>query len=410
MPIGKTLCLSHASPDAPNDITNGYVREFIKNGAAFLDCNEIYLKRGYSGSQKFIKDFISENGIEILIFAPDPTSFDFPLEFLKELRPAVFTVLMAGDTVYYFEPRDKYYAGAMDLLVVYDSFAEVEAFRELGGDALMFLSSFDQTRYFRSASREKTIDVSFVGLITGRKDRAEYLDYLAKNGVNVRVLGCGATGGRVSQEQMVEIFNRSRINLNFTAASSIIHLAGSIPASAARKQLKGRIAEVTLCGSFLLTEYVPGIEKVLLPGEETDIFSTKEELLEKIKFYLSNERAREAIAEGGYRRALKDYADNVAIPRLLAEIEARRQKKRSGWPGIPADAAFNKNLASYRLLYMIKFIKRFNFGFALEEFLVILKLRTIDLSQLYTFFIQEVVDKFPRAKAFMKNLIFKRND
>ncbi|HBB67667.1 MAG: hypothetical protein A2X39_04885 [Elusimicrobia bacterium GWC2_56_31] len=407
MTAGKTLFLSHVNSARPNDIGNGFLREFIKNGAVFLDYNEIYLKYGHSGSQKFIKDFIIKNGVKILIFAADPTSFHFPPEFFRKLQPHVFTVMMAGDTVYYFEARDKYYAGAMDLFIVYDSSDTVRIFQNLGGDAFLFMGAFDRTRYFKLENREKTIDVSFVGGLAGRKDRMEYVDYLAKNGVNVRVFGFGAPGGQVSQEQMVEIFNKSRINLNFTGANVPNRLAGNIPLPAGRKQAKGRIAEVALCGSFVLSEQAPDIEKMLRPEEEMAVFATKEELLEKTRFYLSNEREREAVAERGYQRAIRDFDVSLAIPKLLSEIEARRKSRKPGPPGISPGATFKKNFASYRMLCIIKFLKQLNFVFALEEFLVILKLGTLDFTQLYTFFIEEVVDKFPKTKTFVKKMILK---
>ncbi|MEI7480744.1 MAG: glycosyltransferase [Elusimicrobiota bacterium] len=410
MTPGKTLLLSHQNSDTPNDVGNGYQREFEKNGALFLDYRVLYLKHGHYGSQKFISNFIREKDIKTIIFAADPISFHFPLAFFAELRSHVFTAMMAGDTVYYFEPRDKYYAGIMDLFIIYDSFETLHAFKKMGGDALMFLSAYDRAKYLKLASREKTIDVSFVGGFLGRKDRAAYVDYLCKNGINVQVFGFGAPGGQVTLGQMVEIFNKSKINLNFTGATALTHLYRTTGMPANSKQLKGRITEVALCGSFALSEYAPNIEQMFLPGEEMAVFSTKAELLDKIQFYLSNSAEREAIADRGYRRAIKDYDISIAIPKLLAEIEARRQKKMPGWPGIHADAIFKKNFASYRMLYIIKFLKRLQFAFALEEFFIILKLRTIDLSQLYTFFVEEVVDKFPATKAFLKKVIFKSND
>ena len=66
MTPARTLLLSHANSATPNDIGNGYLREFLKTGAAFLDCHEIYLEHGYSGSQRFLKDFITANGIEVV--------------------------------------------------------------------------------------------------------------------------------------------------------------------------------------------------------------------------------------------------------------------------------------------------------------------------------------------------------
>jgi len=409
MQIGKTLFLAHMSPRTPNDVGKGYLREFLKNGVIYLDYSEIYLRHGHSASQKFIRDFIRDNGIEILIFMEDPASFHFPPSFFREMKPRVFTVMMAGDTVYYYDVRDKYYAGAMDLFIILDSFEKIRAFRELGGDAFIFLSSYDRASYHKFTDRKKTIDVSFVGGIAARRDRIEYLDYLAKNGIDVRVFGYGAPGGQVTLERMVEIFNESRINLNFTGALVPNRLSRNTPIPPGTKQLKSHQVEAALCGSFALSEYSPGMEETLLPGVEMAVYTTKEELLEKIRYYLSHEKEREDTAERGYRRAVKDHDVSIEIPKLLAEIETRRRNRRPTFPGVPLDAVFQKNFASFRMLYVIKFLKRFQFAFAIEELALILKLGPVDLPQLYTFFIEEVVDKFPKTKAFLKKLLFHRN-
>ncbi|MDD2805781.1 MAG: glycosyltransferase [Elusimicrobiales bacterium] len=373
----------------------------------FLDYRAAYRDRGYRGAQACIRDFIAANGIKILFVAAEPASFHFPLEFFRSLRPAVYTAMLAGDSVYYYGPRDRYYAGAMDLLVSCDSFETAEAFKALGGDAVMFPSACDRGLYRKLPGLEKTIDVSFVGGLAGRRDRAAYLDYLAANGVEVRVYGSGTPGGRVSQAQMVEIFNQSRINLNFTGASVDLRLAAPAPLPPDTKQLKARLAELALCGSFVLSERAPGIERVFRPGEEAVYFDTKEDLLEKTRFYLARAGEREAIAARGYRRALSDYDAGTAIPRLLGEIEARRQAPKTAWSGIPADAVFNKNFASFRVLCLLRHLKRLKFSFALEELLLLVQLRTLDPRQVYDFFIVEIVDKFPRAKALLKKLLLR---
>lgn len=403
--MSKVLFLSHHNADTPVDIGHGFEREFTRNGATFLNFCEIYAERGYSGSQRFLKEFIAKNGIEVLIFAPDSTSFYFPLEFFRGLRPAVYTVITAGDTAYYFDVRDKFYAGAVDLLAAYDSYETVAEVNRLGGHALVLLSSYELSRYHKTANRKKEIDVSFVGGLAGRKDRKDCIDHLLANGVSVQVFGYGAPGGQVSQQRMVEIFNNSRINLNFTDTSVPTYLTKIPPG---RKQLKGRIAEVALCGSFMLSESAPGIENILVPGQEMVVFGTKEELLSQVRYYLAHEQEREAIAERGFLRSTRDYDLSVTVPKFLSEIELRRGKRGQPWSGVPPDRTFIRNFSSFRALQLIRFIKALRLGLAAEELGQILKYRTLDPHQLYSFFVSETVDKFPRLKKALKAL-FGRN-
>ena len=60
-------------------------------------------------------------------------------------------------------------------------------------------------------------DVSFVGQPHG--NRRGTIQALRKAGVNVNVWGQGWETGRLSQEEMIRVFNQSRINLNLSNAS-----------------------------------------------------------------------------------------------------------------------------------------------------------------------------------------------
>jgi predicted SAM-dependent methyltransferase len=69
-----------------------------------------------------------------------------------------------------------------------------------------------------------------------------------------------------------------------------------------------RIFEATGCGVFLLTEYFENLEQYFELGKEIETFRNKEELIEKIGYYLSNPEEREAIAQRGQRRCLQEYS------------------------------------------------------------------------------------------------------
>ncbi|MDE2490877.1 MAG: glycosyltransferase family 1 protein [Elusimicrobia bacterium] len=404
MPSDKILFLGPDAENPSNDAYSAYRREFVRNGALFLDHRGLYLRLGHRGAQDFIRRFVRDEGVATLVFANDPLSFDFDLGFFVELSRGVYTAMLAGDTVYYFGTRDKYYARAMDLVIVNDSFETPAEFRALGVDSLVFTTCCDREKYVKREDAAKTIDVSFVGALSGREERTAYLDFLAANGVAVSAFGQGTPGGRVTLDRMVEIFNQSRINLNFTDASVVSPLAGTAPPAGA-KQIKGRIAEAAICGSFVLTESAPGVENVLAPDKEMAVFGGKEDLLEKVRYYLAHEREREAVAAAGYRRAVVDYDVRLAIPRLIAELERRRRAKTRSSAAVATDAAFETNFGSYRLRCVLRFLKRFRFGLAWEELRLLARTGRAAPRQFRAIFIEEVVDPFPRFKRLLKRLL-----
>lgn len=64
-----------------------------------------------------------------------------------------------------------------------------------------------------------------------------------------------------------------------------------------------RIFDVPACGAFLLTDYVKEIEAFFKLGEEIETYKTKEELTDKVNFYLRHDALRGKIAIKGYEKS-----------------------------------------------------------------------------------------------------------
>ena len=318
--IASKYAILSTFADSYSDIGNGYIREFIKNGATFIDHEESYLKYGNKKAREFISNTIDENSIKVLVYQPGPSDFHFSLDFFQSLREKVFTVMMIGDPTYYFYTKDIYYAQTMDLVVVYD-YSSRYKFEQYGIEAISFYSSYDKSKYFKRDNIKKDIDLSFVGHMLIGKERTKSIEHINRNGLDVEVFGIGSKNGQISLEKMVEIFNRTKINLNFTGIGQCNALRKEPNINLRTKQIKGRMTEISMCGGFVLSEYVPGIDQVYELDKEIVVFHTQDEMIEKIKYYLKHENKREAIANNGYIRALKDYEISTAIPRLIKKIE-----------------------------------------------------------------------------------------
>jgi spore maturation protein CgeB len=164
---------------------------------------------------------------------------------------------------------------------------------------------------------------------------------------------------------MIKIFNTSRINLNLTAsygansddkteASSrkrhpLWRLLERIPLTTTRKesttrceqsspasepnysslsdlaghsteQIKGRNFEVPGTGGFLLTQHAAHLEDYYEPGREVVSFHSTAEMIEKVRYYLTHDAERTAIAETGYRRTLRDHTYQQRFQDIFAQI------------------------------------------------------------------------------------------
>jgi spore maturation protein CgeB len=159
-------------------------------------------------------------------------------------------------------------------------------------------------------------DVSFVGRVFGK--RPQIIQTLRRAGINVCVRGFGWPEGRVTQEEMVRVFNQSRINLNFSDAAKQLNwfkrLTGRKPPP---KQIKGRNFEIPGCGGFLLTDSAENLEEYFELGKEVVVFDSTDDLVDKARYYLNHESERCQIAEAGYHRALREHTYELRFNQLF---------------------------------------------------------------------------------------------
>lgn len=94
-------------------------------------------------------------------------------------------------------------------------------------------------------------------------------------------------GGVSTLKEMPFVFRQSKINLNITMRS----IQTGIPQ---------RIWDVLACGGFLITNDQPEVHEYFKVGEQLETYRTKEELIDKIRYYLTHEEERERIAKTGY--------------------------------------------------------------------------------------------------------------
>ena len=348
------LFLGTYSPEAlQND--HDYARWFERGGANVVrfDPQAAYLRGGLRGLEREVIEAVRASRIDVLIYALG-VEFDFRPQFFHALPAEVLAVLIVGDDEHYFDVSHRYYAEAFDLVLTQNPISERYAL--YGIEAWAIPPGFDSQIYHPLAQKTKTIDVSFVGAMRGKAGRAEYARALAQAGIDFRAFGSGTPGGVVSRSRVIEIFRESRINLNFTGVSLSTPLDAKLSINRRARQMKGRPFMVALCGSFVLCEYVPGMEHFFDIGKELDVFRGEAELVEKIRFYLANEERREAIAAEGYRRAVAHYEEAKVGAWIVPKLERQRAapRKRGALP-LYVDGVFRRAFGAWRFKYLVLF-------------------------------------------------------
>lgn len=160
----------------------------------------------------------------------------------------------------------------------------------------------------------KDIDISFIGQPYGK--RAVFIEKLKKEGIIVNLWGFGTPNGRTTTEGMIDIFNRSKINLNFSGSFRNKFKFWE----KRRDQIKARHFEIPGCGGFQLSSYIKDISNYLLPDEDIVLYEDYTDLLRKIKYYLDNDTERERIASNGYKKVLENHTYEKRFKEIFSKI------------------------------------------------------------------------------------------
>ncbi len=348
-------------------------------GCDNIDYPNIYRELGRDGFLKYLDDYVEANSINILLFL---TTYwlEFDVEILKHLRKKVYIVYWMLDDETLYDTFTKYYGQLADLVVTPDYYATFK-YAQMGIDSIWYFPSYNVNKY-KVLNLKKSIDVSMIGRMD-KDNRKELADYLSNNGIEIETYGAGTKHGFIKFEDMIKVFNSSKINISTSGIVTDL-LTELEPAVHKIKQNKGRVIEIALTKSFALSEYGPGIEQIFELGKEIEVFHDKEELLQKVKYYLAHEDEREEVAKKGYERALKDYDKDIAIPMVVRNIYKKYEKvdwnkRQNEEVEVYFNDAFKKIYSNFRFKHIFYFVKRKRFDLVKQELKIFLVYRKFDI-------------------------------
>lgn len=142
--------------------------------------------------------------------------------------------------------------------------------------------------------------VGFVG--SYEEPRASYIAYLIENGIPVSVTGAGWVDQRYWN--IIQPFYKGPFVYgdDYIKALCGMDIALHFLRHANRDEQDSRTFEIPSCSVFMLAEKSNAHLSLFEDKKEAVFFETKEELLEKVKYYLTNEEERNKIAEAGLER------------------------------------------------------------------------------------------------------------
>lgn len=106
-------------------------------------------------------------------------------------------------------------------------------------------------------------------------------------------------------ENMSKMFFNSKININIT-------MRGIQSGSSLRNQ------DIMAAGGFLLSNYQSDLADMYNDGEDLVMYYTRQDLADKIEYYLSHDKEREEIADNGRRKTLENNSYYLAWKKIFS--------------------------------------------------------------------------------------------
>jgi spore maturation protein CgeB len=171
-------------------------------------------------------------------------------------------------------------------------------------------------------------DVVFIGHYEP-DGRDAAIEALVKEGVRVRLFGPGtgypgydwhprlvASAALRGLMPVREIWDE-----DYTRALSASRIALCFLSKRNRDRYTRRCFEIPAAGTLMLSEYSEELARLFREGEEAEFFRSPAELVEKVRFYLANPAARDAVARRGHARVHRDGHDvDSRIRRMLEDV------------------------------------------------------------------------------------------
>ena len=117
--------------------------------------------------------------------------------------------------------------------------------------------------------------------------------------------------------ELIKMYSRSKISLNF---SEVVIQDNTNDKGIIKRHLRLRDFEAPMSAAFYFTGYQEEIKEYYEIDKEIICYDTKEELVDKIKYYLKHQVEADKIKNAGYNRALKDHTWDNRFRELFRKI------------------------------------------------------------------------------------------
>lgn len=250
----------------------------------------------------------------------------FKTETLDLLKQKYRTINWFGDDQWRFDNFTSKYAPHFTHCITTDIYSQ-KKYNDIGVKNLFISQWAALNADIKDDVTAYKYDVSFIG--GAHPVRKWMLNEFKKAGLNVTAFGHGWPQGILSIEEMKNVFQSSKINLNLSNSINydirfLTHhwknIAYVLKGAKNNSQIKARNFEIPFFGGFQVSDYVPGLERYLDIGSEVVCYSNIDEAIQLTQYYLRNDAEREAIKKKSIMKARSHHTYKHRLKEILEQL------------------------------------------------------------------------------------------
>lgn len=248
----------------------------------------VFIYRGTHIYPKTIKKIKEKTGCKVFGYNnDDPFSSSYPKYFWRHYRNGI-----------------KYY----DHIFSY-RYKNIDDYKAISYEKVSLLRSYylkDKNFYMDDLKTEKyKCDVIFIGHFED-DGRDEAIKLLIENGVDIKLYGTTWEKSKYYNYFVKKLGNILPLYDNYNLALNSAKIALVFLSKKNNDTYTRRCFEIPATKTMMMAEYTDDLNSMFKERKESEYFRDKNELLEKVKYYLANEEKIKEIGENGYRRLLDD--------------------------------------------------------------------------------------------------------
>ena len=206
----------------------------------------------------------------------------------------------------------------------------IDDFKRAGGKNVRLLRSYYiQERNYPEQLSEKDARFACDVVFAGHYEpdwRTDCLESILRKGIKLNLFGGGWESVRCrlpAESPLHGLYPVApALDSEYRKALSGAKIALCFLSKLNRDSYTRRNFEIPATGAFMLSEYTDDLATLFEEGKEAEFFRSKEEMIEKIKYYLAHDAERRKIASRGHDRVVRDGHEVTArMKQILAAVE-----------------------------------------------------------------------------------------